>query len=55
MSFQTFKTFVHFWDTSEDLFDEIQELSVPPLTVYSTTTLTPQRVHKEIVKLIFMN
>ncbi len=29
MSFQIRKTFVHLWNTNEDIFDEIQELSDP--------------------------
>ncbi len=30
MLLQTRKTFVHLWNTNEDIFDEIQELSDPP-------------------------
>jgi len=54
MSFQTHKTFVHPQNTSEDLFDEIWEFSVPPLTA-TTDTLMLQKVHNEIVKLIHMD
>jgi len=43
---KTHKTFVHFQNTNEDLFDEILEISGPP----ATTTLTLQKVCKEIVK-----
>jgi len=51
-SFQTCKTFVHLWNTNDNLFDE----SVPPLTVLQLrTNLALQKVHKEIVKLIHMN
>jgi len=32
MPFSSFKTLVHLWYTTEDIFDEIRELSVPPLT-----------------------
>jgi len=42
-SFQSYKTFAH-PNTKEDLFDEIWELSVPPLTNI------PLTLHKEIVK-----
>jgi len=37
MSFQTHKTSVHLWNTNEDLFDEIQELSVPSIVSCATT------------------
>jgi len=30
-------------------------ISIPPLTIHTTTTLMLQKVHKEIVKLIHMN
>jgi len=38
MSFQTLKTFVHLWNTNEYIFNEISEISVPPLKVSSTRT-----------------
>jgi len=47
-------SFVHLWNTNEDIFDEIWEISVPP-HIYATDTLMLLKVHKEIVKLIHMN
>jgi len=55
MSFQTSKSFVHLQNTNEDLFDEKDHHSVPPLTAFATTTLTLQKVNKEIGKLLHMN
>ena len=34
-----------FGKTNEDIFNEIGELSVAPLTVYATKTLMLQKVH----------
>jgi len=45
MPFQTRTTFVHLQNTSEDLFDEIWELSVPPLHKW----VTLEKVHQEII------
>jgi len=48
MSLQTRKTFIHLWNKNEALF-------FPSIGSYATDTLTLQKVHKEIVKLIYMN
>jgi len=50
MSIQTRKTFIHLWNTNEDLFDEICEISIDS---YTTDTLKLQKVYKG--KLILMN
>jgi len=49
MLIQTSKTLVHLQNTNEDLFNEV---SVPPLTAYATTTLKPQKGSKGIIKVI---
>ncbi len=38
MSFQTRKTFVHLRNTNEDIFDEFQELSDPPIDIKDPNT-----------------
>jgi len=43
MSFQTSTTFVHLQNTNEDLFDEIGELSVPPLTAIRNCHFDPSK------------
>jgi len=53
MLFQTHKTFVNLHNTNKDLFDEIWEFL--SLHKQLTDSLTLQKVHKEIVKLIYMN
>ncbi len=51
MLFQTFKTFVHLWNTNEDIFDEIQELSDPPYIDSNTTdTFKAQKVVRTSLK-----
>ena len=52
MSFRTCKTIVYLRNTNEDIFDEIQELSVPPLVAYATKTFKPQKGSKDTIKLI---
>jgi len=51
----TNKTLVHLQNTNEDLFEEIKINFCPSFDSYSTTTLTLQKVHKDIVKPIYMN
>ncbi len=53
--FLTCKTFIHLHNTNEDNYKEIWKMSVLSLTVNATTTLTLHTVHKDIVKLIYMN
>ncbi len=36
MSFQTRKTFIHLWNTNEDIFDYIWKLSDPPIDSNAT-------------------
>ncbi len=36
MSFQTHKSFVHLWNTNEDIFNETWEISVPQLKAHFT-------------------
>jgi len=55
MSFQTRKAFIHLQNTNEDILNEIRGISVLPLIVHTTTSLSLQKVHKEIVKLIQVN
>ncbi len=43
MSFQTRKTFVHLWNTNDDIFDEIWELSDPPIDSKATDTFKAQK------------
>jgi len=43
----------HLRNTNEDLFNEVWELSVPPLTDYETTTFKPQK-GKDIIKVIYV-
>jgi len=38
-------------NTNKQLFCEIGEPAYPPLTIHTTTVLTHQEIHKEIVKL----
>jgi len=45
-------TFVQFQNTNEDFYDEIWEISAPPLT---QLLLTLQKVHQDTVKLIQIN
>ncbi len=53
MLFQTFKTFVHLWNTNEDIFNEIQKLSDPPYIDSNTTdTFKAQKGSKDIVKIV---
>jgi len=37
-------TFVHLRNTNEDIFNQIREIYVPPLTIHATNTLTLQEV-----------
>jgi len=52
MYFQTLKTFIHLWNTNKDLFLLNLRAFFPSIDSYATTTLTLQKVHKEIVKLV---
>ncbi len=52
MSFQTRNTFVHLWNTNEDMFDEIRELSDPPIDSKATDTFEAQKDSKEIIKIV---
>ncbi len=53
MSFQTSKTFVHLWNTNEDIFDEIWELS-DSLALDSNATIMfkTQKGSKDIAKIV---
>ncbi len=51
MSFQTCKTFVCLGNTNEDIFDEIWELSDPPIDSNATETFKAQKDSKDIVKI----
>ncbi len=52
MSFQTHKTFVHLQNTNEDIFDEIRELSDPPIDSNATTVFKAQKRWKDIVQIV---
>ncbi len=52
MSFQTCETIVHLHNTNEDIFDEIQELSDPPIGSKDITTINAQKSSKDIGKII---
>ncbi len=52
MSFQICKTFVHLRNTNEDIFDEIRELSDPPIDSLGTTTVKAQKGSKNIIKIV---
>ncbi len=52
MSFQTCKTFVYFWNTNQDIFDEIRELSGPQYTAAQLKYSQVQKRSKDIGKIV---
>ncbi len=52
MSFQTRKTFVHLRNTNKNIFDEIRELSDPPIDSKGTITIKVQKRSKDIDKIV---
>ncbi len=51
MSFQTRKTFDHLRNTNWDIFDEIREISDPPIDSKGTTMVKAKKHSKDIVKI----
>ncbi len=52
MSLQTRKTSVQLLNTSEDIFDKIQELSDPSIDSKDTATIKVQKCSKDISKIV---
>lgn len=52
MSFWTRKTFVNFWNTNEDILDEIREVSEPSICRDVIATFNAQKGSKEFVKIV---
>lgn len=52
MLFYTYKTFTHLLNVNQILFKDIREISVPSLTVHTTTIFKAQKDRKDIAKVL---